>query len=423
MSRTRYGMLLLWWWVYGLSLTAQSPASVRQLYINALSSLPDSVGRAKVLADSAMRMSLAINDDNDSLVARCDFLLGVVYLYKSNAYLAETHFKEALASHAAEDNLQFRENCLNNLGIVYDYQNRIKEAIAAYNASLDIAEKRRDSFAIAQSWINLALMERKAGNDRQGIVLTKKVLDYSIRHGDSLNIGLCYHNLFLFYAHLGEDTRGEQYGQRGLEVFQAIGRSYERAALLLDMAKTNAERGNDRRAIPYFEEAERLAKANAFDEIRWTALVGIGRSQMKLPGGLPLAEQQLLASLRIITELGRMEYKEMIYQALADLYARKGDIHAYERMSDTLKTIREQQRNQITQRAYDELNTLHTQDRLKQKHTISDQQQALYRHRKNMGIIIWALSPLALAAGLFFFFKQWTKLKNPPMVHETKNIK
>lgn len=415
LSRTRYGMLLLWWWVYGLSLTAQTPASVRQLYIDALSSLPDNIGQAKELADSAMQLSLAINDDNDSLVARCDFLLGVVYLYKSSVYLAETHFKEALASHAAKDNLQFRENCLNNLGIVYDYQNRIKDAIAAYNASLDIAEKRKDSFAIAQSWINLALMERKAGNDRKGIVLTKKVLDYSIRHGDSLNIGLCYHNLFLFYAHLGEDMRGEQYGQRGLEVFQAIGRSYERAALLLDMAKTNAERGNDRRAIPYFEEAERLAKANAFDEIRWTALVEIGKSQMKLPGGLPLAEQQMQTALRIITELGRIEYKEMIYQALADLYAHKGDIHAYERMSDTLKMIREQQRHQIAQSAYDELNTLHAQNRLKQKHTISDQQQALHRHRKNKGIIIGALSLFTLAIGLFFFFKQRTKVKKFPM--------
>lgn len=403
--------VLTLWWISSRSLPAQTPASVRSLYTKALTYLPDSLGQAKTLADSARRMALILKTDHDSLLARCNFLLGVVHLYQSESYLSEAYLKEALQTRTAKENLQLRESCFNNLGIAYDYQDRVKEALDAYYSSLHIAEERNDSFSIAQSWINIALMERKTGNNQRGIALTKKVLDYSIRHRDSLNMGLCHQNLFIFYKYVQADTLARWHQKQALKIFQRTNNQYNRSSLLIDIATVEVERGNLQSALPYFEEAEQIALANGFEDIRLMARMGRGKALMKLPGGLDKAEQEMRASLKIITDLGRTEYREIIYQTLADIYAQKGNLEAYTRASDTLQKIRKEQFSKTAQSAYDELNLVHQLQELNQKNTIRAQQEIIYRKRVEL-IVLLALCTLAVFVLLFFVFQQRYKLKS-----------
>ena len=87
----------------------------------------------------------ALLHHNDSIATKSKYQLGLAYYYDNKLLLAAKYLQEAVQSAYAATHDEFRENCWNNLGIVFDKQNRKTQAIEAFYKSIRIAESKGDS--------------------------------------------------------------------------------------------------------------------------------------------------------------------------------------------------------------------------------------------------------------------------------------
>ena len=84
----------------------------------------------------------------------------------------------------------------------YEILGKLEKSLTAYQQSLKIAEKRKDSFGIAQTWINIALLKSKAGDNKTALILNQKAQDYFLKIENKEYIGLTYLNASVYYNSL-----------------------------------------------------------------------------------------------------------------------------------------------------------------------------------------------------------------------------
>lgn len=393
--------------VMGSVANAQRSDQVVALYDQVGRLLPDSVVKAEQVAEKALSLALATKIGSDSLIARSYYLLGVVQIYRAKYYMSEKYFRQALNTEYAAQHTQIREACLNNLGVIYDHQDRTKEALEAYFASLRIAESRKDSFSIAQSWINIALIEEKSKDYKRGIDLASKALAYFSNYKDTLNMALCNQNLGVLYGLEKDFTRELSYFYESLRLFRAIGSQYYIVDVLSGLGAIQFRLGNPQKALEYFAEAESIAKANQFDEV--PILVHKGELLVKSPGMLDRAEASLKKAQSLCAANGQREFLEQIYRGLAEIYAKRGDIPALQEAFDSLSEVQATRMQEATISIYEEIQAAYEIDKLRQENIILDQSSRLYRTQFWIATIL-VVSLLALLVYLFFFFRQKSRI-------------
>ena len=162
-----------------------------------MSFIPSDLEKARRLAD--MHLEDALKNNIDSSIAKANYALGLIFYYQDQNIVSAKFFQNALKQAYAKKNLAFSEKCLNNLGVNYEIVGKLDEAQIAYHKSLKIAEGRKDSFGIAQTWINIAMLKSKVGDYKNALKLNKKAQNYFFNIKDTSNLGLTFLNASVFY--------------------------------------------------------------------------------------------------------------------------------------------------------------------------------------------------------------------------------
>jgi AraC-like DNA-binding protein len=284
-------------------------------------------------ADSLSRILLlevsTLPESADSLKAKAFYLMGIVQYYRSQFVLAEKYYQAALEIPHAKQKIQLRENCLNNLGVIYDRQNRIDEAIEVYLESLNIAESRNDSFAMVQTWINMVILEFKQNNYDRALALGKLTLDYSTRHKDSLNMGLSHANLALVYNKLKDTERLFFHTNEGRSIFKAIENEFESIGVLISQASHYRDLKQVQKAEALLKEAEYLTSKTK----NWNMLANVylenGHLAVQKGSAPEVALRYYLDAENICKKHGIEELFGEIYLGISGLYAKTGKYDAY----------------------------------------------------------------------------------------------
>lgn len=163
-----------------------------------MSFIPSNLEKARRLAD--MHLEDALQNNIDSSIAKANYALGLIFYYQDQNIVSAKFFQNALKQAYAKKNLAFSEKCLNNLGINLEIVGKFDEAQIAYQKSLKIAEGRKDSFGIAQTWINISMLKSKVGDYKNALRLNKKAQNYFLNINDTSNLGLTYLNAAVFYS-------------------------------------------------------------------------------------------------------------------------------------------------------------------------------------------------------------------------------
>jgi tetratricopeptide (TPR) repeat protein len=122
---------------------------------------------------------------------------------------SEALFKEALAywqEHPPASDLMVA-NCLNNLGLVYEKQDKFKEAIQAYEKSLSIQERNPENkVLLAMTLDNLAQVYRRQGTFDRAEALYKRALavEDTVMSPDDQDHAITKFNLSLLYFQQGK---------------------------------------------------------------------------------------------------------------------------------------------------------------------------------------------------------------------------
>lgn len=218
--------------------------------------IPSNLKKAEKLANQYLKD--ALDEDKDSSIALANYALGLIYYYQNQHIVSANFFQNALNQDYAKVNIEFSEKCQNNLGVNYEIIGKLDLALSAYQKSLKLSEKRKDSFGIAQTWINIALLESKAENYRAALQLNQKARNYFLKIGDEKHIGLTYLNASLFYFKLQAQQKAIENALMGKKYFENIKDTLNLIKIYLNLSNSFLELEKIAKADLYYQNAKFL---------------------------------------------------------------------------------------------------------------------------------------------------------------------
>ena len=193
----------------------QKPPTLKEI----MSFIPSDLEKARRLAD--ILLEDALKNNVDSSIAKSSYALGLIFYYQDRNIVSAKYFQNALKQAYAKENIAFSEKCLNNLGVNYEIVGKFDDAQIAYHKSLKIAEGRKDSFGIAQTWINIAMLKSKVGDYKNALRLNKTAQNYFFNIKDTSNLGLTFLNASVFYNLFDKEKAIEEL-LKGKVLFETI---------------------------------------------------------------------------------------------------------------------------------------------------------------------------------------------------------
>lgn len=324
----------------------------------------DSLARILLLEVSTLPVS------EDSLKARAFYLMGIVQYYRSQFVLAEKYYRAALDTPHGKKIIQLRENCLNNLGVIYDRQNRLDDAVEVYLESLKIAESRKDSFAMVQTWINMVILEFKKGDIQQALELCNRTLDYSTRHNDSLNMALSHQNLALIYVNQKNSEKLFFHTDRALKLFKALKNDFESIGVMVNLASYYRDTKDFEKAESLLKETKALAEKTQNWNMLANVYVEMAHLDVQRRVNPEEALMHYLEAERICKKSGIEELFQDIYFGIAGLYAKTGNYEAYLEANNRYKEYLQEKNRKQSASAYEQIRVFYELDKL-----MSDKQE------------------------------------------------
>ena len=193
----------------------QKPPTLKEI----MSFIPSDLEKARRLAD--ILLEDALQNNVDSSIAKSSYAHGLIFYYQDRNIVSAKYFQNALKQAYAKENIAFSEKCLNNLGVNYEIVGKFDDAQIAYHKSLKIAEGRKDSFGIAQTWINIAMLKSKVGDYKNALRLNKTAQNYFFNIKDTSNLGLTFLNASVFYNLFDKEKAIEEL-LKGKVLFETI---------------------------------------------------------------------------------------------------------------------------------------------------------------------------------------------------------
>lgn len=403
LERRRLVAILAGLFFFTVPLSSQSEEDF--LFSSAKNRISDDLRGADSLVELLLKRLDHEELESDSFLAKANYLKGVINYYQGWNTLAANYYKRALETRHAEQNLSFAEANWNNLGVIYDKQSRLNEALEAYYASLRLAEKLGDSSSIVKTWINIALLDGKKENSERAIQITQSALDYAARHQDSISLGLCYQNLGMFYRNKSEVDAAES---RALAIFRSINAYANMASLLISMGSEQIDSENFRLANQYLEEALSLGVKYGMADVQGAAYYLLGYSHVLSGIALELVPGYLNKSLEIINSTGRRENLSEVWSAYAAYYARIGDFSNYLMAIQKYKNYRAENTGEATTAEYSEMQALYEVEKLNSE----KEQLRLDSERKRTTLIILLSALIVVLIAVAGIAVLYLRLKN-----------
>lgn len=330
--------------------------------------------KAKVLSDSLLKYGSELNDDE--ILARSYYLLGVCHYYLSRTYISNEYYKKALKTYYAAGNDEFQGKCWNNMGINYDLMDKNAESMNAYLKSLRVSEKLKDSVGIAQSWINLGLLDTKYMRFERADKYLNDALKYFTKHNDTLNIGLCYQNLAVSFYDQKKIENALAFYKKSLEVFKSIDYKYGITQNYFNIGLQYVYLRESSKANLYLDSAIAIGKEIELDRLLPNMYMNkanlISDNSEKKLYYFNLAKESFL-------KLGNNESSMYLDLEMCDLFATNGDLKNYKK---TIHEYRDKLNDLLKQKnldRYEEFQAIYESEA--KQDLIADQARKLEKRR------------------------------------------
>lgn len=327
----------------------------------------------------------AIEAKDDKMLAQGYFLYGLINYFKTQHYISNTYYTQALSTKYAREDINFTGNCYNNMGINYEILNMYPEAIKSYMNSLRIAEKLGDSTSIGQSKINIGLLNLKIKRYDVSLATTKEALVYFKRIKDSANLSLCFQNIAVLYSYLKKYNVAIEYAKKSLQISLKTKNTFQIANDYYNISNNYGYNNEIEKSDYYIKFAhELIPKFGNREGLSSRIYLQLGNNA-KIKGNYKLAEAYLLKSLEIVKSLDLSEGIRFSYDGLIDLFARSGEYKKYGYYKDQLDSFDELEKNRQSIERVQELQALYEFERKTAK--IEKQRQEL-ESKENQIIVL-----------------------------------
>lgn len=279
--------------------------------------LPGNIERAHQTAKRVSGQCLVLGVD--SLIAKSNFNLAMVYYFKGYHRVSARYYREALECRYAKENITFRMNCRNNLGINYDILQEFENSLKYYRRSLASAKTIGDSSEIYEVYINIGLAYGNLDSTEKAEHFTKKALRFFEKAADKKNMALCLQNLAKFQFNKQNYHTALPLNRRTLKLFQELeddymtAQTYHNISIFLTKLKKETESNR------YIDTA--FALINDFGVPNIEARFDLTKAyNYRTLNNFSKAEELLLKIIPVFIEFEDYERTKMAYLNLMLLY-------------------------------------------------------------------------------------------------------
>ncbi len=368
----------------------QSEAKERSEKIKAL--IPEKIDEAERLSIKFFDEGIVHNDQE--IIARSNYLMGLIHYYRSLFYISNKYYATALQSKFASQDLSFKEACLNNMGINYEIQNLFPQAITSYNESLKIAKKLKDSTSIYESMINLGLLNAKSKNYKLALSQIHEAIKFFERKKDKENMALCFENLSFISTDFQRHNASIYYSKKALALYLTLNNEFKIAASYYNLSVNYLHTNDVKTAEDYIQKSKTIINKMGFaEELAVKVYTQIAEIDIH-NGNYRQAESNLKTALHLCKISGANENVEFIYDVFLNLYAKSGDYINYSKIKDKAdgeETLNIQRQSNAR---VDELREMYQFEVINQK--IKKQEKDIQEKQSQLTILIFVILGFAV---------------------------
>ena len=375
----------------------QKPPTLKEI----MRFIPSDLDKARRLAD--ILLEDALKNNVDSSIAKSSYALGLIFYYQDQNIVSAKYFQNALKQDYAKKNIDFSEKCLNNLGVNYEILGKLDKSLTAYQQSLNIAQKRKDAFGVAQTNLNIALLKSKAGDYESAINLNKIAQDYFLKVGNKENIGLTYLNASLFYDNK-DKAKAIENALKAEVIFENIKDTFRLIKSLHNLNKYYLDVKNEIKADFYFKKADYLS--DKFQSYGFKSAILIRGIEMNIQKkNIPLARKLLQEAEYNLATYPNNERKNELSAIKVRLNAYEGNIEEFEKSFSLYVDETTKIKVDNSNSDYEEWSIIYEKDEL----TNSLEKLATANKNKNKTIILFTILIIILiillVIGIVFYLK------------------
>ena len=184
-----------------IALMVCSLAHGQNSYMSRLREIPNMLPEQAAKADSVLGVILQEIIDNqppgsDSMLLLNYALLGHSGLYQGKLNLALDYYDKAYYYY--KRGMVFPKlymGCLLNSAVIFEKQFRFKEASETYQTLLNLAEGKNDSVLIADTWLNIGILNHKLKDDDKAVAIMENLFTWYREKRDTLRMANVLQNI------------------------------------------------------------------------------------------------------------------------------------------------------------------------------------------------------------------------------------
>jgi tetratricopeptide (TPR) repeat protein len=187
---------------------------------------------------------------------------GLTLLNLANVYQFQNRLPEAIECYqqSLDISRELRDRdgeggILNNLGFAYDSQNRLSEAIECYQQSLDISRELRDRHGEGLTLNNVGVIYRSQRRWQEAIECYQQSLDIKREVGDLQGEANTLNNLGIVYDSQNRLSEAIECYQQSLDICRDLGNHYGEGISLNNLGLLYKDQGQLEKAISLLQEA------------------------------------------------------------------------------------------------------------------------------------------------------------------------
>ena len=332
---------------------------------------PHQLDKADSLVTELLVMLANHKEEKEEDFAQVCFTMGMIQLYKSRPILAEKYFNDALETkYVQEKNHGIRESCYNNLGVIFDNENKLNQALEAYIESIKIAELRADSFSIMQSWMNISMLEHRMKNLDRAVEIIKTVKEYFTRQGDTLHMGLAHLNLAEFNSDQGNRQEAVIHNKRALDLLYANNSPRAYGQALINSVSLDIDEGNYETAKIKLDSVKQLAQRNNLQDLLIFTYLVAGQNEKQLTRNYTAADAFLEKGMELAKKHKQLAILDDFYETKLDLFAKSGNYKAFSSTMSDYLSYQDEKSADASTAYHEQLKVLYELDKLKNSQSL-----------------------------------------------------
>jgi len=295
-------------------------------------------------------LGLSLQKDYKTGAFRANYLLGLIYSYKSFYDLAENYLIDALTIAEKYNNIYYQINTLNVLGGLYEEKLLYKKALEIYFKAYDLCRLENDKKQEVALLNNIGLIYHSLDKYERA----KEYLDRSYKISKEIDFkeacAAYYMNYGLILKDQGKYKDIINYYDKSFKLYEelddnyALGICYENYGdVYVDLKKYDIAKSYYKKALEINKKVEDL-RSNA------SILIGMGNVCIKNKK-YPVALNNYNESLKISLEIGALDLTAKVYEKFSEYYKIHKDFRKaytfyvkYKETKDSINKISDKQR-------------------------------------------------------------------------------